>query len=149
MLNGRKESAFDDHIGQQDVEELITFNDALPEQRRFLALAPAAIWARVPQQVQRREFNLCDTLELRQHQGSTIFVRGVEEGQRIAHAAHQAYEAAVQLAPDRPVEATFWLELAAHYGHEPAQEKVGMPRLGFAELRQRRELWLKRTFPNA
>jgi hypothetical protein len=97
------ENAFDDHIAQQDVVELIAFNDALPEQRRFLALAPDAIWARVPQQVQRQEFNLRDALALRQHQCSAVFVREVEKGQRIAQAAYQAYEAASQLAPDQPV----------------------------------------------
>jgi hypothetical protein len=138
----------DDHIDRDDVEELIAFNDTLPEEQRFLALSADEIRARVPRPQWGQEFHWGDTQELRHRECSPVFVREIEQGRPIACAAYAAYRAAAELVPDRQAEKRFWLEMAAHYGHEVAQIEANIPSLDFAELRRRREAWLEDAFPS-
>jgi hypothetical protein len=77
---------------------------------------------------------------------SPVFQEALNAGQPIALAAYGAHEVALRTLSDEPVEIAFWLELAAHYGHAPAQDLLKMPRLDFTELRRRRDEWLNRTF---
>jgi hypothetical protein len=148
-LAARLRNAFDDRIERQDVEELIAFDRALPDDQRFLALDPEAIWARVPQPIQSQEFSLCDMPELQDRRCSSVFQEAVNAGQPIAPAAYAAHELVLRTLPDEQAEITFWLELAAHYGHAQAQDLLNMPRLDFTELRRRRDEWLNRTFKSA
>lgn len=134
-------------IDREDVEELIAFSDALPKERRFLALSGDEIRARVPSPLHRQEFHWGDTQELRHRECSPVFIREIEQGRTIPQAAYEAYRAAVELVPERPVETKFWLEMAAHYGHEAAQMEANLPHLEFADLRRRREAWLEDAFP--
>jgi hypothetical protein len=136
----------DDHIDRDDVEELIACNDALPQERRFLALSADEIRARVPRPLHRQEFHWGDTRELRHRECSGVFIREIEQGRLIAHAAYAAYRAAADLVPERAAETRFWLEMAAHYGHEAAQLEANIPSLDFTDLRRRREAWLEDTF---
>src|SRR5262249_30543199 len=93
LLTARLHNAYDDKIEPRDVAELIAFDRALPEDRRFLALSPDGIWARVPRPDQSQIFSLCDLPELRTRRCSPAFQAALDAGAPIADAAYRAYEA--------------------------------------------------------
>jgi hypothetical protein len=151
LLEARRGASADesaDRFGTKDVEELIAFNTALPEERRFLSLPDEAIRARVPRPKQhRREFDLREALALPDGEFSSVFVQKMEQGATIEAAAYQTFEAVAQRGAAEQEAAQFWLELAAHYGNGPAQDATQMPRRDFGEARQQREAWLNQRFP--